>query len=1366
MANNNEVRFDINAVVTGNQEIKELQDQLESFGENNSAISNSVEALVDEVNKISEASKLIRELADANNKVSESATKLDEAKQKYNELADSVEEFKQANDPEGLRNAQLALKAQEREVLRLTTANNRAADAQEALNRRIDESNVANLVRDQEALARAGAQVAQSQEMLNARLTETIQHNSDRRLLNVDGAREQQEKIEELREAYQRLADGGELTAQELQDAHRNMERGIEDINNGMQETVESSDGVEASFKKMAVAALSFAGIAATIKSAINAAIEFEAAMGDVGKTFDDLSSEKLKNMGDGLIKLTREIPLTAVELAKIAEAGGQLGIAADDLNGFVSVVAKMSIAFNMTAEEAGKAIGNLKTIFRTSIEQTEALGDAINQLENNLGVKSAEIIDVMTRIGTSATSFGLANEEVAALSATFLKFGMSPEIAATAIKTFLNTMQTAEKQSVGFQDALNEIGMTSVGLAQSIRDNPIKAIQDISESLSNLEGSKQANVFTEIFGKQHQSSMKTFVLGADEFQKALALIADKSKYAGLMQSEFSKKSQTTANQLKLLSNAANETAINLGSTFLPAINEIAKSLTSATQAMAEFSKENPSVVKYGVTLAAIAVAVKVLTSTISFFATTATTAFATATAGAARFTASLNLSTAAAARLSAATSKIGTSFKWLAGVGASAFAGWSFGTWLQKEFVAVNQFGTAIAAGVHSLFTRISGYSRALWSTIKLDTDGAKTILKDMEAELKQIEEGYSDIAVAATSGDQKRAAVEKLAAEEKIKKSLEEQREKLRQIEETSGKIAAIRSVNKDGIFSQEAADSIARVDNALKLLNLSFDAVEKGISEAGNAAIMAFDQIAGESQATSNVITQGFVAALGQIETPKELEILRERLELTAKSTQLAAEDLALLTPILNDMDAQIKAGLTPGAEFDNQLKNWATNASNTAKGITTLTAEQQKLTTSIEKEITLINALSEAHIKDLKSQMDLAKAKGEMWKVADLANKITIAELDLNGKLTVANQKKLALDKQILAGLNAKIARNEKLTESEIEQKAALELAVIENETAIAVYERSAEVKRMEAAASGAVIQGNEGIAASASEAAAAVSEATAAVSEQASAVDEASKSNKKASETMTYSSGNIAGSARNWEMISEATKQALRDTTKYWGHLPAGSASARSQAAEIDKQVKRYDALSKSIGAATEMTEQQIKATLASIGALGMLDEAKLNALRDQLQKFKDKSDEAAKSVTNLAQTAQDEITKATQKLDELTGKNRKNVQSEQLRLESAAAEAAAQGNMEAAEKFLEAARLQAEIVRQERLAVQRKQNEEKRKQDEQASKVMGRYQIDMVSEQGEKVTSYTDDKMAAQTMVRIISESKRNAIRR
>ncbi len=74
-------------------------------------------------------------------------------------------------------------------------------------------------------------------------------------------------------------------------------------------------------------------GLGLTLAAPIKVAIDFESAMADVKKVVEfDKETKEADKFAEGLKKMSRQIPLSAGELAKIAASGGQLGIPKEDL--------------------------------------------------------------------------------------------------------------------------------------------------------------------------------------------------------------------------------------------------------------------------------------------------------------------------------------------------------------------------------------------------------------------------------------------------------------------------------------------------------------------------------------------------------------------------------------------------------------------------------------------------------------------------------------------------------------------------------------------------------------------------------------------------------------------------------------------------------------------------------------------------------------------------------------------------------------------------------------------------------------------------------------------------------------------------
>ena len=327
----------------------------------------------------------------------------------------------------------------------------------------------------------------------------------------------------------------------------------------------------------------------------MSSAIDFETSLADVGKVADFANTEALEQFGKELQKLSSEIPLTVTELAAMAEAGGQMGIAKDQLTGFVEVAAKMATAFKMTGDESGQAIGKLMTVFNLSIPQVEKLGDAINVLGNTTNAKEKEIIDVLTRIGGIGQQFGLSAKELSALAASFLSLGKSPEVAGTAINALLSKLSTANVQSKDFKEALGALGISANQLADDISTNPTQALDAFLTKLSSLPKQIQGDTIGRLFGAEFADDVASLVQSLETYRKNLAGVADENSTAGAMQDEFAKRLKTTQAELDLMKNALNEIAVNLGSTFLPAVRALAQGVAEVSKAIATLV-DNPFV--------------------------------------------------------------------------------------------------------------------------------------------------------------------------------------------------------------------------------------------------------------------------------------------------------------------------------------------------------------------------------------------------------------------------------------------------------------------------------------------------------------------------------------------------------------------------------------------------------------------------------------------------------------------------------------------------------------------------------------------------------------------------------------------------
>ncbi|MFP3026412.1 MAG: phage tail tape measure protein, partial [Wolbachia sp.] len=307
-------------------------------------------------------------------------------------------------------------------------------------------------------------------------------------------------------------------------------------------------------------------GLGLSLAAPIKVAIDFESAMADVRKVVEFNGDNEANIFTRELKKLSREIPLSAAELAQIAASGGQLGINKGKLLEFTTTVAKMATAFDMSAEQAGDSIAKLANIYGIAVEKMEGVGDVINYLSDNTAAKANDMIEALARVGGNAKQFGLDINQTSSLVNAFVSLGKQPEKAATAINALLSKLQTAEGQGKEFKAALESIGITAEEMSQKVAENGQNALLYFFETLEKVDRQERSQILLNLFGQEYQDDIALIVGSLEEYKKAIDFVADKEKYNKSMQKEFNNRASTTANNLQLLKNTIAELGMNLGS--------------------------------------------------------------------------------------------------------------------------------------------------------------------------------------------------------------------------------------------------------------------------------------------------------------------------------------------------------------------------------------------------------------------------------------------------------------------------------------------------------------------------------------------------------------------------------------------------------------------------------------------------------------------------------------------------------------------------------------------------------------------------------------------------------------------------------
>lgn len=365
-----------------------------------------------------------------------------------------------------------------------------------------------------------------------------------------------------------------------------------------------------ATFSKAAVhgMALYYTGqnIAGFLSAPIQSAMQFESVMADVRKVVDFDTPEQFQQMNRDILELSKNIPMTAEGLGQIVAAGGQSGIAREDLTEFAKAAAKMGVAFDITADQAGDMMAKWRTAFKMNQGEVETLADKINYLGNTTAASAPLISDVVTRIGPLGEVGGVASGEIAALGASLVGSGIESEVAATGIKNLILAMVSGESATKTQQEAFAQLGISTTELAQRMQTDARGAILDVLQSISQLDKASQASVLQNIFGKESLGAIAPLLSNLDGLRDNFNKVGDAANYSGSMQAEFDVRSQTTANSVQLMKNRMEAAQIAIGNGLLPVLTPLVEILGSAATAMGGFADRFPGLVTGIATVATV----------------------------------------------------------------------------------------------------------------------------------------------------------------------------------------------------------------------------------------------------------------------------------------------------------------------------------------------------------------------------------------------------------------------------------------------------------------------------------------------------------------------------------------------------------------------------------------------------------------------------------------------------------------------------------------------------------------------------------------------------------------------------------------
>lgn len=328
-----------------------------------------------------------------------------------------------------------------------------------------------------------------------------------------------------------------------------------------------------------AVAAYSVAQM--LTKGVVQAAIDFESAFTGVMKTVDDTASG-YERLSEEIRSLAKELPVSVLEIARVAEAAGQLGIARSDITEFVQIMVEMGVSTRFASDEAATALARIANIMNLTQEDYRRVGSTIVDLGNKFATTEKEIVDMSLRMAGVGKTIGVSTANIFAISTALSSLGQYAEAGGSAFSRMIVKIQSAVSAGGSTLEKFAMVaGTTSESFANLFQQDSMQAIQSFVKGLSDIQknGGDLIGTLTElgVIEVRQRTAMVNLASGYDEFARAINVANEAWRENTALQIESGKRFETTASQIQLTKNAFYDLGITIGDLAKPMVDGLAK---------------------------------------------------------------------------------------------------------------------------------------------------------------------------------------------------------------------------------------------------------------------------------------------------------------------------------------------------------------------------------------------------------------------------------------------------------------------------------------------------------------------------------------------------------------------------------------------------------------------------------------------------------------------------------------------------------------------------------------------------------------------------------------------------------------------
>ena len=322
------------------------------------------------------------------------------------------------------------------------------------------------------------------------------------------------------------------------------------------------------------------ATITAPIANVTKDFMTFEDAMIGVARQVDglkDKSGNFTQEFDQWKIKihdLSKELPLTTVQIANMIESAARMNIAKDELEDFVRLNTQMAIAFDAkNPDELVESFGKVSKNFNLTQKQTKELADTINYLDDNAISKGTGIIGYMNRVAGIAAIAKITDKNMAALGSTLQTLGAEEEDSATAVTTIFTRLGVAGNHEE-VDGALKKLKLNPQKIAKGMAKDAQSTLMLIVNKIKGLDDDAKSDVMKGLVGIPHIKTISKLVANTEEWRRQIEL-ANSEAAKGSMGREFDTRMKALSASTQIFTNRLFNLKTAIGGTLAPTLHNI-----------------------------------------------------------------------------------------------------------------------------------------------------------------------------------------------------------------------------------------------------------------------------------------------------------------------------------------------------------------------------------------------------------------------------------------------------------------------------------------------------------------------------------------------------------------------------------------------------------------------------------------------------------------------------------------------------------------------------------------------------------------------------------------------------------------------